>query len=66
MIGGVWVFVPVGFPWLIWVDQRGGVWVLIGVDLGFFFFFFFFPVVFEVDWRCLGFCSGGILVVDLG
>ena len=39
LIGGVWDFVPVGFWWLIWVDQRGGVWVLIGVDLGFFFFF---------------------------
>ena len=57
-------FVPVGFWWLIWVDQRGGVWVLIGVDMG--FFFFFFPVVIRVDRRCLGFCSSGILVVDLG
>ena len=40
LIGEVSVFVSVGFWWLIWVDQRGGVWVLIGVDLGFFFFFF--------------------------
>ena len=47
LIGDVWVFVPVGFWWLIWVDRRwrkhwssgGGVWVLIGVDLGFFLFF---------------------------
>ena len=63
LIGGVWVFVPVGFWWLIWVDQRGGVWVLIGLI---WVFFFFFPVVIGVDRRCLGFCSGGILVVDLG
>ena len=26
------------------------------------FFFFFLPVVIGVDWRCLGFCSKGILV----
>ena len=45
----------------------GGVWVLIGVELGFSFsFFLFFPVVIGVDRRCLGFWSGGILVVDLG
>ena len=71
LIGDVSVFVPVGFWWLIWVDQRwrkhwssgGSVWVLIGVDL---VFFFFFLVVIGVDRRCLGFCSSGILVVDLG
>ena len=48
LIGDVWVFVPVGFWWLIWVDRwwrkhwssGGGVWVLIGVHLGFFFCFF--------------------------
>ena len=125
LIGGVWVFVPVGFWWLIWVDQRwrkhwssggsgGGVWVLIGliwvffsccdqgwsVMSGFLFWwdfggwsglindggnvdlagtvatvsgfwsgliwFFFSPVVIGVDRWCLGFCFGGILVVDLG
>ena len=66
-------FVPVGFWWLIWVDQRGGVWVWVDqrggvwVLIGFIWvFFFFFPVVIGVDRRCLGFCSGGILVVDLG
>ena len=33
----------------------GGVWVLIGVELGFSFsFFLFFPVVIGVDRRCLG------------
>ena len=32
-----------------------GVWVLIGVELGFYFsFFLFFPVVIGVDRRCLG------------
>ena len=59
LIGGVWLFVPVGFWWLIWVDQRGGVWVLIGVNLGFIFFYFFiffifFSVVIGVDRRYLG------------
>ena len=64
LIGDVWVFGPVGFWWLIWVDRRwrkhwssgGGVWVLIWV-------FFVFPVVIGVDRRCVGFC---FLVVVLG
>ena len=52
-------FVPVGFWWLIWVDQRGDVWVWVDqrgsvwVLIGFiwvFFFFFFFLVVIGVVW----------------
>ena len=80
LIGDIWVFVPVGFWWLIWVDQRlrkhwssgGGVWVLIGVDLGFFFFFccdrfFFVWVLIGGVWvAVIGVWFFAVIEVDLG
>ena len=49
--------------------SSGGVWVLIGVDLGFFFFFFFFKYgfLFQWDfggqWWCGGHGRGAVVVI---